>query len=243
MKKITSNSFPSKYEYNIQDSGIMELETRTTYFNEGQLWPIVGTNIGYLSIAKCMSTSFVEFLRLQNLLCDHFLFAKDRQEHNFDSIEKKLAFLRDPCQRYMSGLTEYIGMKFGADIPTMSKQALVHIVQALIDITDIDEHSIEQIHFFRGYNLNKFSVFMMDDSFSEQQLFDWMRDNGVKFREDIKLALPKINILENNEIKKQIYDVVHSVCVRHGSQIKHKCQGDYELIDYFKSQGKIINVS
>jgi len=241
MRKIISNSFPSKYEYSIQDSGILELENRTTYFNEGQMWPIVGTNLGYLSIAKCMSTSFVEFLRLQNLLSDHFLFSNNRLEHQLYDIKKKLVFLRDPSRRYMSGIAEYIGMKFGSDISTMSKQTLLHIVQALIGITDVDEHSIEQIHFFKGYNLNKFSVFMIDNNFSEQQLFDWMRDNGVKFREDIKLGLPKLNITEDNEIKKKIYDAVHSVCFRHGSQIKHKCQGDYNLIDYFKTNGQVVN--
>jgi len=237
--QILSQSFPSCYEYNIEQSGKLTLRTRTTYFNEGQLWPIANTNIGYLSITKCLSSSFTEFLRLQNLITDQFLFSKDNQ---LDNVDKILVFLRDPCQRYMSGIAEYIHMQFASDIQTMSRQTLIHIVEALIGISDIDEHSIEQIHFFRDFNLQKFSVFLMNDKFSEQQVFDWMRDNGTIFRNDIPLTIPKINRTVDNEIKQKIYDAVQSVGMRRGFSIMSKCIGDTELINYFKSNGQVINV-
>jgi hypothetical protein len=245
MKKIISDSFPSRYEYTINDNGILNLETRTTYFNEGQMWPILNSNIGYLSIAKNMSTSFIEFLRIQNLLCDHYLFARNRNTDNdeLNSINKKIVFLRGPCERYMSGLTEWITMKFGADTATMSKQSLVHIIQALIDIPDIDEHTIEQIHYFRDLDLSKFTVFMLDDTFSEQQLFDWMKDNGVSFRNDIETVLPKQNRTQDHEVKKRVYDIIQSVCIRHQSYITHKCKGDDQLLLHFKDNNQIINDS
>ena len=245
MRKIISDSFPSKYEYTVGTDGTLRLETRTTYFNEGQLWPIINSKIGYLSIAKNMSTSFIEFLRIQNLLCDHYLFARNRNtdDNELNGIDKKLVFLRDPYERYISGLTEWISMKFGADTPTMSKQSLVHVIQALIDITDIDEHTIEQVHFFRDLNLNKFTVFMMDDTFSEQQLFDWMRKNGVSFRNDIETTLPKKNRTHDHEVKKRVYDIVQSVCIRHQSYITHKCKGDEQLLLHFKDNNQIINDS
>jgi len=238
MQEILSHSFPSKYEYNIID-GKLKLKTRTTYFNEGQIWKFKNTRLGYLSIAKNMSTSFLEFAHEQQILENYYEYAE--QINQDKSVDTVLAFMRDPTYRYVSGLTEYICMKFGKSIADMKKQVLVDIIQTLISINDIDEHTIEQIHFFRDIDLSQVKVFMMDNKLSDHDLFKWLNQHGVQFKTDCE-KLPRSNSSKGNDLKLKVRSVVFGVCFRHQNTIQHKCIGDYELIKYFKNNNQIVNI-
>ena len=226
-----------RYEYTIKGSSVLKLNFKTDGLNPGQVWKLKNTDIGYLSIAKNMSTSFINFLKQHNLIKHGYV--RYYEDRSVNSISKKLAFLRDPRERYISGLTEYIGLTFGKRLRNMSDSELTCVAESLIDIPMIDEHTLEQIHFFNNLSLKKFTIAMMDSTV-EQKVINWLSENGVKFSKNESLKIPKKNVTNINAHKKRVYDIVTATCNHNNSVIKARCKCDYELIKYFESRGQIL---
>ena len=178
----------------------------------GECWVDSTNNITYVHIPKNASSFF-----------KGCLVASNQWQHSNTLIisEQYLVLLRDPIERWCSGMAEY---------QVNSRQLDLDIVTIFKKIT-FDDHTEQQIYFLHGIDLNKVTFIMINDTFNET-ISHWLTEKEYVLN---GYNMPKFN--QSSDVKlelKQKYQQLVDSNPDYMLQLKQHFAADYELINKVK---------
>jgi hypothetical protein len=178
----------------------------------GECWNDKDKSITFVHIPKNAS-SFVKVCLLGSNCFTH--------SDNLITADKYLITLRDPVERWVSGITQLMS------VPDNQHLTL----QDLVNTVTFDDHTELQTYFLEGIDLDRCSFLRVDRNL-RTNIKQWAIDNGYQIDVD---AVPTIN--EGNRLAKDRF----AAMVDGNSQIKLKLAehyaNDYALINRVKFYG------
>jgi hypothetical protein len=179
----------------------------------GECWYNVDKHIIYINIPKNAS-SFVKGCLMGSksswVYYDHMM-----------SADKYLVVLRDPIDRWVSGIAQFMAIESNKNIP----------LNDLVNNITFDDHTELQTYFLQGVDLDC-CEFIRADKNLRTVLKQWLNDNGYVSNVD---NVPNLN--QGNETEKNKF----AILVDDNKQIKLKLAEhyakDYELINRVKFYG------
>jgi len=178
----------------------------------GECWNDQDKSITFIHIPKNAS-SFIKGCLLSS---NNFV-----HNNNLVTADKYLIALRDPIERWVSGITQLMSVP--------SNQNLT--LQDLVSTVTFDDHTELQTYFLKGIDLDRCSFLWVDRNL-RTNIKQWAIDNGYQFDID---TLPNIN--QGNQLLKDRF----AAMVDGNSQIKLKLvthyEQDYALINRVKFYG------
>lgn len=180
--------------------------------NLGECWNNVDKSITFVHIPKNAS-SFIKGCLLGTNKFTH--------SNSLITADKYLIALRDPIERWISGIAQFMLIESNKDLT----------LRDLINTVTFDDHTELQSYFLQDVDLNK-CIFLRVDNNLRNNVGSWLFDNG--FNTDVNSIT---NINQGNEMIKNKF----SAMVDGNSQIKLKLfkhyEQDYELINRVKFYG------
>jgi hypothetical protein len=178
----------------------------------GECWNDQDKSITFVHIPKNAS-SFIKGCLLSSNCFTH--------SDNLITSDKYLISLRDPIERWVSGITQL-----------MCGPGNQHLtLQDLVSTVTFDDHTELQTYFLEGIDLDR-CAFLRVDRHLRTNIKQWTIDNGYQIDVD---SVPNIN--EGNQLLKDRF----AAMVDGNSQIKLKLAEhyakDYELINRVKFYG------
>ena len=134
--------------------------------SQGLTYDIVGTRYSYVSIGKVASTFMGEFLA--NLKWTN-------TSYNYNEIDKQrlpktyMVVLRDPVERWCSGIVEYLvnNRRFlegeGSEWSLQNRETLDFI----FGVAKFDRHTCSQVDYLHGLDTNECVFFKLDSNFED----------------------------------------------------------------------------
>ena len=178
----------------------------------GECWVDSTNNITYVHVPKNASSFF-----------KGCLVASNQWLHSNTLVISKqyLVLLRDPIERWCSGMAEY---------QVNSQQLDLDIVTIFKKIT-FDDHTEQQIYFLHGIDLNKVTFIMINDTFNET-ISRWLTEKEYVLN---GYNMPKFN--QSSDVKlelKQKYQQLVDSNPDYMLQLKKHFAADYDLINKVK---------
>jgi hypothetical protein len=157
------------------------------------------------------------------------------------SNEKIIVVLRDPLERWISGLTQYfiervpnLAMQFGNDENLNITQ---DIIKLCIDNSVMDLHTETQVSFLHGIKFDQCVFFKLDENI-EINLCNFLQG---ALRQNIDIKLPSINQSKNNNKKIEIQQSINKFLNNNNSEKNNLLKAldrDYKLLeDVEKTKG------
>jgi len=156
--------------------------------------------------------------------------------HNYFDMDIKdkipIVVLRDPVERWISGVTEYVSLYHKNFNPyEVNKQMLAWI----FDRIAFDDHTESQIYFIQNIDLKKTVWFKCDINY-ENKLILWMQSVGlVQPQFLVPECVKKFqNTTLSNANKKPIQEFFNQVVMKNShyqNALKKYFQKDYDLMD------------
>lgn len=115
-------------------------------------------NLLYSYIPKNSSTWLKRILEYNNTF-EHEWEHKNYLFENFENF-KNIVILRDPFERYISGLAEYLTLYQSSDL--LNDDAF----KIIFDLVTVDDHTDRQLHFLDGLNFDNTTFFINDANLS-----------------------------------------------------------------------------
>jgi len=178
----------------------------------GECWVDHKKDITYVHIPKNAS-SFIKGCLLGTEKFTH--------SNNLIRAEQYLIALRDPIERWVSGIAQFMN-------DANNQNVTLH---ELIDRVTVDDHTELQTYFLEGVDLDRCTFIQVDKNL-RTNLSAWIKENDYAVNID---SLPNIN--EGNQLLKDRFAAI----VDGNSQIKLKLvthyEQDYALINRVKFYG------
>lgn len=153
---------------------------------------------------------------------------------------ESLCFIRDPVDRWISGITEFLFEAF-RDLRVIENhwEAIIRII-SLNPV--MDSHTENQAGFLQGMDLDQFNfIYIKDFDTTKKSLISWQDLLGLNFTGIDKVT--QANTSSQNPKKKQINDFLRSVLNDNKNledTIKEYYAIDYKLIDWITANHKWI---
>jgi hypothetical protein len=186
-------------------------------------WAHLGHHLGECWNDKDKSITFVHIPKNASSFIKGCLLSSNCFTHsdNLITSDKYLISLRDPIERWVSGITQL-----------MCGPGNQHLtLQDLVSTVTFDDHTELQTYFLEGIDLDR-CAFLRVDRHLRTNIKQWTIDNGYQIDVD---SVPNIN--EGNQLLKDRF----AAMVDGNSQIKLKLAEhyakDYELINRVKFYG------
>jgi hypothetical protein len=186
-------------------------------------WAHLGHTLGECWNDKDKSITFVHIPKNASSFIKGCLLGTKKFTHSNSLItaDKYLITLRDPVERWISGITQFM------TVPTNQHLTL----RDLVDTVTVDDHTELQTYFLEGIDLDCCSFLWVDRNL-RNNVKQWAIDNGYQIDVD---SVPDIN--KGDQLAKDRF----AAMVDGNSQIKLKLAeryaNDYELINRVKFYG------
>jgi len=186
-------------------------------------WAHLGHTLGECWNDKDKSITFVHIPKNASSFVKGCLISSNRFTHsnNLITADKYLVTLRDPIERWVSGITQLMS------VPDNQHLTL----QDLVSTVTFDDHTELQTYFLEGIDLDR-CTFLRVDRNLRANIKQWIIDNGYQIDVD---AVPNLN--EGNQLAKDRF----AAMIDGNSQIKLKLvthyEQDYALINRVKFYG------
>ena len=138
---------------------------------------------GYVPIPKNASKFANKYFRNQARWHRHLNFL------NMKNDKKFIVFLREPLERWVSGMTEYIFRYY--------RHIDIKNPNYFINKKVFDEHTEFQSYFLEGIDLSN-CIFFRVDNFLQENLQDFMKRNVKEFRNIKPAIIPEISPIKEN---------------------------------------------
>ena len=179
----------------------------------GECWNDQDNSITFIHIPKNAS-SFIKGCLLSTNKFTH--------SNTLVNADQYLVALRDPIERWVSGIAQFMAIESNKHIP----------LQELVNTVTFDDHTELQTYFLQNLDLYKKCTFLRVDNNLKKNISQWLLENG--FNIDVS-HIPNIN--QGNEMVKNRF----AAMVDGNSQIKLKLvthyEQDYALINRVKFYG------
>ena len=186
-------------------------------------WAHLGHTLGECWVDSIKGITYVHIPKNASSFIKGCLLSTNQFTHSntLVSADRYLITLRDPIERWISGITQFMMIE--------TNQHLT--LQELINTVTFDDHTELQTYFLKDVDLNK-CTFLKVDKNLRTNIKNWMLTNG--YVADIDNIT---NINEGNQLPKDRF----AALVDGNSQIKLKLADhyakDYELINRVKFYG------
>ena len=127
------------------------------------------SNLMYVNIPKCASSWTKP--NLQDLGWEFYNYHLDNLYH-----KHALVVLRDPVERWLSGLCEYFTL-YHENIDTTQFNSAFY--DLLMDQISLDDHTEKQVYFIEELNPNRCTFMMCDEDYRRNFTF-WLRNQGFE---------------------------------------------------------------
>lgn len=184
---------------------------------------------GYVPISKNASTYLTEVLR-KNLNWQL------SYNYNYHKCRQYLVCLRDPLERWYSGVAEYF-FRFHKEL--ISKTPDDDLLTLVFERVYLDEHTMPQVDFLTGLNTEDITFFEFGDSLSEN-FKDFLVKNNLTQNINLESTLTSrhYNSTSSSELKKHWIRILKSNMTpelqNHIQQFYHM---DYNLINNVEFYG------
>jgi len=180
----------------------------------------------YVKIPKNASIWTREILLKNNLEFYHY--------HKVGFYHKHaLVILRDPVDRWVSGISEYFTRYHGyIDLTSINET----FVEFLMDVITVDDHTEKQIYFIDGLDINNCTFLYCDDNF-RTNFASWMKnEQGI---ENQYQDSPYRNVGVKSAIRSKFQPFFKQLLdnPKYIDKIKQHYKQDYELINSVKFYG------
>jgi len=217
----------SMYSLNIIDGRIrLNHEKFGHPFGWGLISP--NRNYRYVAIAKNASSS------ISNLLFNN---KWDSIEGGFNDDVTNIVVVRNPLERWISGMTEYLVGKNSSlgEITRNLPNIFTHInflndefiIKIITDQIYFDGHTLPQTWYLEGINVKRTKFFYMDDEFKEK-ICDFLKVNK---------SLKNINESKRDKLKNNVKEILQDIVSKNinlTEEIDKHYYCDHKLIDSVK---------
>jgi hypothetical protein len=170
---------------------------RPSYYSK---MPMIQSN-GILSYARIQKNAHQSLKSFFHELGFNNLYNNTDQIKNNEEV---IVVLRDPLERWISGLSQY----FIVRVPNLALQfdkkenlnIAYDIIKLCIDNTVMDLHTETQISFLHGFKLNQCVFFKLDKNLE----FNLCTFLETKLKREVNIKLPSLNQSINNNMKLKI---------------------------------------
>lgn len=185
----------------------------------GSCMSSTGTDLMYVNIPKNASSWTKP--NLVDLGWEEFNYHHDR----FYS-KHAMVVLRDPVERWLSGVCEYFAL-YMTDVDT--NQFTPAFYELLIDQTTLDDHTEKQFYFIDGLTHRNITWFWCDSGYRER-FSQFLRDRGVDNKYN---RYEYQHTTEGSEPRKNFKKIFEPLLrnSKYLNKIKDYYKEDYELID------------
>jgi hypothetical protein len=172
--------------------------------DQGECWHDADANITFVHIPKNASS----FLKGCIIATGKFVYSKE-----FVPAKKYLIVLRDPLERWISGISQFF-----------ITNSLPDQMSEIFDIITYDDHTDLQSYFISQVNLDTSDIFYMDKNL-RSNMQDWID------RHDYSIYMPNIPDLNpgNTELKTQ-FESVLQMHPEYAQKVRDFFKQDYDLI-------------
>lgn len=135
----------------------------------GQFFSSPCNLFAFVPIPKCASTYVTKFL-VEGL---SWKISKE-DDRIQDSLFRKLVILREPIDRWVSGMAQYLTTYHG-DLPLQSRE----LTEFIFKRVDFDPHTTPQVNFIAGLDIDS-TIFFRFDSQLEKNFRSYIHENTGK---------------------------------------------------------------
>jgi len=130
------------------------------------------SNLMYVNIPKCASSWTKP--NLQDLGWQFYNFHKDHMTH-----KHALVVLRDPVERWLSGVVEYFTL-YHENIDTTQFNSAFY--DLLMDQLTFDDHTEKQVYFVEGLDPNRCTYMLCDENY-RKNFTSWLHNQGIQSKD------------------------------------------------------------
>jgi hypothetical protein len=169
---------------------------------------------------------------------DHLDFVEQSWEHNLDKIY--IIFLRDPIDRWLSGITQYIELlKFEGNeslhkfIKPSTRLDPLHI-EFIFEHIGFDGHSGTQFPWVTMYQINPCVYFDVNNEHFVEQVQHFIQR---KIKKNIKIPTHKVNDGSLNPLRQRLRDQLQNALEnnpKYRTNLENYFKHDYEFINKCK---------
>lgn len=198
---------------------------RQYWLDKGHEFGLCLTNqrVKYVNIPKCASSWTKQVLLRSNMF---------RWANYYDDPEAKvnhsLIVLRDPVDRWLSGVCEYFAVHLPNINTTQFNSAFYDL---LIDQTTVDDHTEKQVYFIDGIDFSNCTFFKCDNTYSELL--------HSRFKDANWFMLDPVHVTSADPLRSKFKKIFQPLLEnsKYINHIKHHYKEDYDLIQSIQFYG------
>jgi hypothetical protein len=186
----------------------------------------------YINIPKNASTNTKQAILNANFLQDNII-----KNTIFPNYESAVVILRDPIERWISGISTYLAVYFDTSDLLLNVENNKRFFDLLFERISFDDHTEQQVFFLQPFDLSNAYFFYADSDLSqlEYRLTQFYLGEGVKISFDSTAR----NYRKNDPICKFFKEFLFdSKNRKYLEQIKNHFESDYQLINAVKFYGR-----
>lgn len=175
------------------------------------------SKVAYINIPKCASsiTKAVFNGSQRNYLID------DMSDYRF------FVALRDPYQRWLSGVIEWIERHHIVKIADTDVFQRHEFIKFLLNARSLDSHTEHQVHYLAGLDHSKIDFLRVDKDYS-QTLWKYMNEKEMPLYNIKKIGTSNVSTLAKKTAQKALHEMIDK---HYQSDIKRKLFIDNNFID------------
>lgn len=184
--------------------------------NFGTCW-INGSDITYINIPKC-ATSITKAV-----------FNGVQKNYITDDLSTKrfLVALRDPYNRWLSGVVEWLTRYNIVNIMDTDVFKSHEFVRFLLNAKALDSHTEHQVHYIAGVDPNKIDFLWVDKDYS-QTLWKYCSEVGIPLYNVKKIGMANVSTVSQRNAQKALHKMIDK---HYQSDIKRKLFIDNNFIN------------
>ena len=191
-------------------------------------WVHLGHRLGECWVDEVNDKTYVHIPKNASSFVKGVLIGSGGFWHHSETLinsSENLIVLRDPIDRWVSGITQYLHNSNQIDMPA----------ELIFDKITFDDHTDLQTYFLQGVDLDK-STFMFVDDNLRANLANWIYNRGYRTNVDIAIEY-NASSEDNRATTKDHYTKLLDQTPEFVLKLQQHFEEDYKLIDKVKFYG------